>query len=271
MLTKEAFREGVLGRTGRKVLRLGLAGGYGVSAEGVEMAVERGVNYLYHGSIRRDGMTQAIKNLTGKGKREQLIIVAQIYWREWAWPFNRSFYSFLKNNGLEYVDVLLLGWHNGPPSQKTLDICSDLKVKGLFRHLAISGHNRKAFPEFAASGLYDAMMTRYNAVHRGAEDEIFPHIDKERSVRPAITTYTTTCWGQLLKSGNTPSGEATPKASDCYRFVMSNPTVDVCMSGPKNMDELKEALSALDKGEMSEAEMKWMRKVGDYIHSGKAK
>ena len=41
-----------LGKTGWKVGRLGLASSYGADERCVQMAFERGVNYLYWGSMR---------------------------------------------------------------------------------------------------------------------------------------------------------------------------------------------------------------------------
>ena len=134
----------------------------------------------------------------------------------------------------------------------------------LQEYLAISGHNRKAFPVFAESGQFDIFHVRYNAGHRGAESEVFSHLPKKDP--PAIVTYTSTRWGSLLKDSKMPKGEKTPTASDCYRFVMSNPSVDVCMTGPKNLAQMEHALTALDRGAMSEDELAWMRKVGDHVH-----
>jgi aryl-alcohol dehydrogenase-like predicted oxidoreductase len=180
------------------------------------------------------------------------------------WPIMRSFDSFRRLTGLDYVDGLLLGWHNTNPDPTLLNVCRELKEKGLVRHIGVSGHNRKAFPEFARTGFYDFFHTRYNAAHRGGETEVFPLLPKDN--RPGIVIYTATSWGQLLDPRKTPSGEKTPSGSDCYRFVMTNPSVDVCITGPKNMKEAEEALSSLDKGPMSPEEMDWMRRVGDSVH-----
>lgn len=260
------FKRGTLGRTGLPVCRLGVSGGYGAPVEAFEMAFERGVNYFYHGSRRASGMNQAIRNIVAKGRRDDLIVVAQNYWRAFEWPFRQSFDAFLRKTGLEYVDVLLLGWHNSQPAERFLDICRELRTKGLIRLMAISGHNRPAFPEFARSGIYDVFHIRYNAVHTGAEKEIFPLLPPDS--RPGIVIYTATSWGQLLKPGNVPAGEQLPRGSDCYRFVMTNVAVDVCMSGPKNLEQMKEALESLERGPMSGDELAWMRRVGSRIHGG---
>jgi len=259
----KSFKEQILlGRSGLTAGRLGVSGGYGAPAEAFETAFEQGCNYFYHGSLRRPGMTQAIRNLTAKGLRGKLIVVDQIYARL-GFQFRWSFKSFLKKTGLEYADVLLLGWYNGLPSQKVTDLCLELKSKGLVRHIAISGHDRKAFPEFAEQGMFDILQLRYNAVNKGAETDIFPHLPPKR---PGLVAYTATCWGKLLNPKKMPAGEKTPRASDCYRFVLSNPNMDVCITGPKDMEQMKEALATLDRGPMSEEELAWMRRVGDHIH-----
>lgn len=251
-----------LGKTGLTVGRLGVSGGYGAPAKAFEMAFERGCNYFYHGSFRRKGMNEAVKNLCANGKRDEMVILAQIYTR-WGWQFRRSFEKFLIKTGLEYADVLLLGLYNSEPSEKILDICAGLKEKGLVRFIAISGHNRKAFPKYAKKELADILHIRYNAVNRGAETEVFPHLPEER---PGIVAFTATSHKKLLKPRNMPRGEQTPRASDCYRFVLSNPSVDVVITGPADMKQMEEALLTLERGPLSVEEMDWMRRVGDYIH-----
>jgi aryl-alcohol dehydrogenase-like predicted oxidoreductase len=252
-----------LGKCGLKVGRLGVSGVYGAPAEAFEMAFERGCNYFYHGSLRRPGMNRAIKNLVGKGKRDELVIVAQAYTRL-AGQLRKSLEGFLRKTGLDHADVLVLGWFNSEPPQRILDVCARLREQGLIRFVAISGHRRSLFPALAGSGPYDIFHIRYNAVHKGAEKDVFPRLPEQG--RPGIVTYTSTCWKYLLDTKRMPAGAPTPRGSDCYRFVLSNPDIDVCMTGPKSMNQMLEALAALDRGPLSEEESRWMRSVGDHIY-----
>ena len=65
-----------------------------------------------------------------------------------------------------------------------------------------------------------------------------------------------------MKPEKVPAGDAVPTAGDCYRFVLSNPAVDVCMTGPKNVEQFSAALDAWDRGPMMPDELAWIRRVG---------
>jgi aryl-alcohol dehydrogenase-like predicted oxidoreductase len=207
-------------------------------------------------------MCQAIKNICRKGKRDELIVVIQSYSRS-AFLLEVFYRRALKLLALDHADVLLLGWYRKKPPQRILDKANAMKNKGMFRFLALSSHNRRLFPELAKENIFDIFHIRYSAVHRGAESETFPYLEGNNS--PDIVSYTATRWGQLLQEKNMPPGESAPTASDCYRFVLSHPAVDVCMTGPKNLQQMREALRTLDLGPFGGDELERMRKIGDHI------
>ena len=252
----------VLGRTGLKAGRLGVASGYGAPAEAFEEAFERGCNYFYWGSLRKSGMAQAIRNICGRGKRNDLIIVVQSYSRS-ASLLELSCRRALKSLAIEYGDVLLLGCYRKTPPRRIMERAETMKRKGMFRFLAISSHNRSLFPQLAKENLFDIFHIRYSAAHRGAELESFPYLRGDD--RPGVVSYTATRWGQLLEEKRMPPGESPPSASDCYRFVLSHPAVDICMTGPKNLEQMQEALKTLGRGPMHEDELVRLRKIGDHI------
>ena len=252
----------VLGRTGLRVGRLGVGSSYGAPAEAFEDAFERGCNYFYFGSMRRAGMGQAIKSICRKGKRDQLIVVIQSYSRS-AFLLEVFYHRALKLLELDHADILLLGWYRKKPPQRILNKVEAMKKRGMFRFLALSSHNRRLFPELAKEDIFDIFHIRYSAAHRGAESKTFPYLEGEN--RPGIVSYTATRWGQLLQEKNMPPGETAPAASDCYRFVLSHPAVDVCMTGPKNLQQMRQALRTLDLGPLEGVELERMQKIGDHI------
>ncbi len=141
----------------------------------------------------------------------------------------------------------------------------------------MSTHNRPSlqghFRRFAANeSPFDAFMLRYNAVHRGAERDVFPYLPlsppspAERVAAPGIVAYTATRWGHLLDPRKMPPGEAPPRARDCYRFALSHPAVSLVLCGPSNREEMQEAVRALDAGPLDAEEMARMKRIGDHVY-----
>ena len=66
-----------------------------------------------------------------------------------------------------------------------------------------------------------------------------------------------------------PEGESPVTAADCYRFALSHPAVDVCLTAPSTLEQLRENLCVLDLGPLDEEEMTRIRRIGDYIYGKK--
>jgi aryl-alcohol dehydrogenase-like predicted oxidoreductase len=262
-----SFAGAVLGRTGLEVGRLGLASGYGVPGTALESAFERGVNYIFWGSRRGDSFGAALKRL--RTQRERFVLVIESYTRLaslLSWSLERA----LRTLSFDHTDILLLGLWNKPVPSRILDAARRLKERGLVRYLAISTHKRTLAPRIAAGRDFDVVHFRYNAAHTGAERDIFPHLPATN--RPGMVSFTATSWGQLLGKASLqgiltgtrkpPKSERVPTAADCYRYVLTRPEVDVCLTGPANAAQMEQALEALRLGPMSEDELAWMRRVG---------
>jgi aryl-alcohol dehydrogenase-like predicted oxidoreductase len=252
-----------LGRTGLSVCPLAVAGGYKVDEKSLLRAFDRGVNYWYHGSLVRPGMTRAVRQLVAAGKRDELVIALQCY-LAWPWYLERSLHKELRLLGLDHCDVLLLGWYDKLPPDRVLERLERLREQGLFRHVAVSAHHRPSFVEYAKDPRYGILHIRYNAAHTGAERDVFPAMAKEG--RPGTVAYTATRWGALLSAKNVPKGEAAIRGRDAYRFVLSNPDFDVCMTGPANAAEMDEALAALDEGPLAPEEDQRIRSLGKRLY-----
>lgn len=258
------FKRTILGDTGLNVGRLGLAASYGAPAQAFEEAFDKGCNYFYLGSGRhRSGMKTAIRNLCRQGHREKLVISIQTYAR-FGVMTRFLFQQALKSLKIDYADALILGWHNSRPSSRLIDFAQQMKAQGLCRFIGMSGHTRSLFPKLAQENIFDLFHIRYNPAHRGAEKDCFPLIDVRPE--PGIVSYTATRWGQLLNAKNMPPDESPLNAGDCYRFVLSNPAVDICLCGPKNIDQMRTALTCLESGPLETREMERIKTIGDHVH-----
>jgi len=253
-----------LGRSGLSVSRIGIGASYGVGAESIERAFhEHGVNMFYWGSIRRSGMRDAVRRLAASC-RDRIVVGLQTYDRSGILmaPFVERGLTALR---IERADLLILGWRNREPSPRLLDAARRLRERGLVGSLAISGHDRALLGRIAAdpSTPFDIVMFRYNAAHRGAETDVLPFLPA--GTRVGTIAYTATRWGQLLDPKRMPAGEPPPAASDCYRFALTDPRVDMVLAGPANAAQLDAALATLTRGPLTSEAMERMRRIGDHV------
>jgi aryl-alcohol dehydrogenase-like predicted oxidoreductase len=262
-----SFKRALLGRTGLEVGRLGVAAGYGVPGTALEWAFERGVDYFFWGSKRGGSFGAALKRL--RTQRERFVLVMQSYTRLaslLSWSLERA----LRTLSFDYTDVLLLGMWNKPVPPRILDAARRLQERGRARFLGVSTHKRMLVPLIAAGHDFDVVHFRYNAAHPGAEKDIFPRLPG--ADRPGMVSFTATSWGHLLGQAplqgllpgthRPPKSERVPTAADCYRYVLTRPEVDVCLTGPADAAQMEQALEALRLGPMSEDELAWMQRVG---------
>jgi predicted aldo/keto reductase-like oxidoreductase len=259
-------RQIALGRTGLKVGRLGISSSYGAPAAAFEEAFERGCNYFTWGTFirgRSSEMKTAIRNIAGSGRREALVL-AMVSYAHSAVLTEYFLEKGLKAAGLDYADVLLLGYFPKRPPQRVIDGALRLQDKGRVRFIGLSSHNRKVFPLLDDEGLFDVYHIRYNTEHRGAEIETFPFLAGDN--RPGVISFTATSWRRLINARKMPPGTWPLTAADCYRFVLSNPAVDVCMMGAKSREQMRANLEVLESGPLSEEKLEAMRKIGDHIH-----
>ena len=187
--SRSGFGTRTLGRTGLTVGALGISASYGVPAAAVERAFDAGMNYVYWGSWRRKAFGEALRNLASK--RDRMVLVLQSY-NPFAGGIVRSVERGLQSLRFDHADVLLLGMWNRPVPERIRAACRSLKERGLIRFVAASTHNRKVVAAQAPSHDIDIFHVRYNAVHVGAEQDVFPHLPRENP--PGIVAFTATSW-----------------------------------------------------------------------------
>lgn len=256
----------LLGQTGIAVGKIGISSSYGADCAVFEAALDRGCNYFNWGTFirgRSKEFKKFIRVLAENGKRDKVVLGLISYSHSIFWG-NRAVDSALRQLRTDYIDTLILGYFSRRPPQRLLDWAQELKRKGVIRAIGLTTHNRNIVVPLAKEGVIDYFHIRYNAVHRGAEEEIFAHLLLE--TRPGIVSFTATCWGKLLQKKNMPDGIKVPTAGDCYRFVLMHSMVDACMMGVRNMAMLEENFRGIEKGPFSTEELEIIRNIGDHLY-----
>jgi aryl-alcohol dehydrogenase-like predicted oxidoreductase len=259
------FLHTTLGATGLAVHRLGLSSTYRPGKKTLFRALDEGMNYFF-GYGFDSQMFQVLREVM-KGRREQFVVATGPYnLLITHTDFRRTLEKRLRQLQTDYIDIFL---YLGVTQEKHLPVALReelyrLREEGKIRFVGISTHNRKFAGKLVSEGALDVLMMRYNAAHRGAEQDIFPYVDPHN---PGIVSYTATRWRYLLKRpGGWPRDGRIPTAGMCYRFVLTNPHVHLCMTAPSNEKQLLENLAAVREGPLSEEEMQFMCQFGDAVH-----
>jgi aryl-alcohol dehydrogenase-like predicted oxidoreductase len=247
---------------GKRVHRLGLAATHGIGEADLAEALAGEQNYVFWTPTSRR-LTAPLREALRRG-RERYVVATGPTFGWFRGPIRRRAERALRLLGTDYLYVFQLYWL-GVSSALTaanLEELLRLKEEGKVRALGVSIHDRRRAGRLAEDSPLDLLMIRYNAAHPGAERDIFPHLAGRR---PAVVAYTATSWRRLLRR---PRGWKGPLATagDCYRFCLTSPEVDVALCSPASATELREDLSALSRGPLSDEEMAWMRALGQAVH-----
>ena len=231
------------------VLRLGLStrGNTHLSASDVRLAMDRGVNYL-NWCGHEDGLSRAIARLS-REEREKVVVAYQFSARTAA-AAEGELAGVLATLDTDYLDVPTLYYVESEPDWE--EICSRggslayltrAKEAGRVRMVGLTSHQRKLAARWAGSGCLDLLMIRYNAAHRGAEEDVFP-VTRELDI--PVVAFTCLRWRHLLQPQPSESPHQVPPATEWYRFVLASPAVGVALMAPNGREELLQDLSLLD-------------------------
>lgn len=259
------YTHSVLGKTGLQVRRLGLSATYRPGKDVLHKAIDAGINFFFGYGFDTQ-MMKALREVM-PGRREKFVVATGAYNLIVGHPdIRRTLEKRLRQLRTDYIDVFLFLGVTKPEhfSPQVLDELRQLRDEGKVRGIGLSCHDRPFLGRLAREGAVDVLMMRYNAAHRGAEEDILPHLSLHD---PGVMSYTATRWRYLLRRvKGWPPEKPVPTAAQCYRFVLSNPHVDVCLAAPSNLRHFEEDLAALDQGPLPEDEMAFMREFGDAVH-----
>jgi predicted aldo/keto reductase-like oxidoreductase len=264
------------------VCRLGLAtrGNTHLETSAVEYAIERGVNYL-NWCGKPDGMSRVI---AGLGARRKDVVAAVQFQARGAEKAKREFDWLLDQLSTDYIDIATLYYVEAEDEWRQIvapggawEALAERKQAGTLRMIGLTSHQRKLAAAWGAlrapgheAGRYlDMLMIRYNAAHRGAEEDVFPLTAK---LGTPVVTFTGLRWRALPRSTpDDPAGFSPPSAAQFYRFCLSNPAVSVALTAPDNRAELEENLTLLDDWRaLTAQEDEALRNHGDRVrkHAG---
>ena len=108
-------------------------------------------------------------------------------------------------------------------------------------------------------GLVDVAFVRYNPVHPGARNDLFPRLAARRATR--LYNFTNT-FGYVpparFRELRLTDGYWMPRVSDHYRFALTRPELDGLLCAPATPDELEHTQQALAEGPLTAEEERYL-------------
>jgi len=230
-------------------VRLGLAtrGNTQIAADDVALAVERGVNYLNWCGYD-DGIAKALRSKIID--RNRVVVAMQLDARDAASAAAELEDAF-RTLGTRRIDVVTFyyvehksEWDEIARRDGALQVLKAEKQQGRVGLIGLTTHQRRLAAEWAEEKKFDLLMVRYNAAHRGAEQDVFPVT--ERLGMPVVV-YTAQRWGALARrTQDDPPESPPPAAIEWYRFALAHPAASVVLMAPNGRSELEANLKLLD-------------------------
>jgi predicted aldo/keto reductase-like oxidoreductase len=252
-LNQHSFLQATLpltrGGAARNVCRLGLAtrGDSTLAPADVLHALDRGVDFLNWCGVP-DGLSAAV---AGLGPRREDVVVCVQFEARTAVEAKDELTRILDQLRTDYVDVLTFyyveaaeEWEQIRGPGGALEYCVEAQRTGRVRLLGLTSHQRPLAAGIARGGELDLLMLRYNAAHRGAEQDVFP---TTQVLGMPVVVYTCLRWGALLQgTPEDPPGFVPPRPPAWYRFALQHPAATVALMAPANRAELDEDLAVLE-------------------------
>ena len=223
-------------------------------------AFDRGVNAffvtvdmhwpLYEGTRR--GLELLFQR---KGIRDDVVVMGCCYTAQPEFgmaPFQELIDSV---QGLERVDVLVAGGAYGPDARGRAERFRSQSLRNFVgsRGVGVSFHDRIAAAQLARTSCLDISFIRYNARHRGAVNDLFPHLIPPRE--NLVFNFKST--GGFVSESAAKRSQLDPdlwypSLADHYRFVLTRPELDGILCAPRSPLEVDRIADALLEGPLDD-------------------
>lgn len=252
---------------GAPASRLGLAAGPNQVPECVRRAFDGGINTFFFYGPENSVFIEGLAALVAR-QREQVIVATGSGSRR-AQGLRAARRKVAALLGIEVIDVFFVEYvHPGDSPEVifgkngVLDELRHWKENGWVRFVGATAHDRSLARHLAVDPRVDVLMHRFNMAHRKAADEVFPAAQKAQT---PIVAFTATRWGTLLQP-HPDWPDPPPTASDCYRYCLTEPAVQVVLTAPSSLAELEQNLDVLALPPLSKHKRTQWQRFGDRVY-----
>lgn len=236
----------------------------------VAAAFEAGINFFFvsadmHWPVyeqTRRGLVQLVNDKPAARDQIVLGLVSYVTQPEFCWvPFQEVLEEM---PALGRVDVTIAGGSYGGEIGRRLDIYKQHKASGYLgvRGTGATFHDRAAMLPILDESRVDIAFVRYNPVHPGAAQDLFPNV---REDHPLLFNFKST-FGHMADHEYAGVGIGDeywrPHPTDYYRFALTQPALDGLLCALPTVGAVQDLADALAKGPLDEDDHQYLLDLG---------
>ena len=235
----------------------------------MRLAHDAGVNFFFFYGPSHLRLFERLKSLLGRARPD--IVVACGSGSRSPEGLERARRTLARLLATELLDVFFAEYvsPSDDPSKifgegGVLDLLRAWRDAGVIRYVGASTHDADLALRLVADGRVDVLMLRFNMAHRRVGRATFP---AARRARVPVVAYTATRWGTLLDGHPEWTG---PAPSECYRYCLAQPAVQVVLTAPTSVAEAEANLDVLRRPALPTARLARWEAYGDLVHGNGA-
>jgi aryl-alcohol dehydrogenase-like predicted oxidoreductase len=250
----------------------------------IDAAIDNGINYFDTADLYNKGLNEINIGKALKTKREKVIVATKVgnQWRKdgssWDWNPRKDYIltaveQSLKRLQTNYVDLYQL--HGGTiddPIEETVEAFELLQQQGKIRNYGISSIRPDVIREYVNRSNIVSVMMQYSLLDRRPEESCLQLLhDNNIGVlargslaggllanKPAkpYLNYNAAEVTDAAKAIKKLSSQERSPAQIAIQFALQNPSVTSAIVGIRTIDQLTDAVNAINNRELNKEEMK---------------
>ena len=253
----------------------------------IDAAIDNGINYFDTADLYDKGLNEISLGKALKGKRDKVIIATKTgnQWRAdgsgWDWNPRKDYIlksveQSLKRLQIDCID--LYQSHGGTIEDnidETIEAYEILVQQGKIRYYGLSSIRPNVIREYVKKSNIVSVMMQYSLLDRRPEESCLPLLQEnnigvlargsvasglliDKPAKPYLnySEKEVAATSQAVKSISIQQRNA---AQTAIQFVLKNPVITSAIVGMRTMEQLLEAVQAIDSPELNDEEMKILR------------
>lgn len=251
-------------------------------------AADLGINFFDTADLYAKGMNEISVGKALKSRRDKIYIATKVgnQWRPdgsgWDWNPRKEYIlnqveGSLQRLQTDYIDLYQL--HGGTiddPIDETIEAFEQLKRQGKIRYYGISSIRPNVIREYIKRSNIVSVMMQYSLLDRRPEETALPLLQENNIgvlARGALTqgllvskppkaylNYSLQQVEQAAAAVHAVSNEKRNAAQTAIRFVLQHPAVTAAVAGIRTMQQLEEAVGALQTPPITEPDMNLLQR-----------